>query len=105
MIDTFLKPTLKRIEDLIANGTDEGGKVLSNRRMTHDFVDDSATLVEDDDDDYASEFKLIMKLISIIQNSGHYIDEETNAVKLIKSIPAAPASNPNDPRRQVARQL
>ena len=67
IIDTFLKPTLKRIEDLMANGTDEDGKVLSNRGMTHEFcrrfsvirncLSGMTTLVEDDGDDYASEFK------------------------------------------------
>ena len=53
-----------------------------------------------------------MKLISIIQKSGQKLtnfdirDEETEAVKPIKSIPAGYCfSNPNDPRRQVARQL
>ncbi|CAI2164709.1 4841_t:CDS:10 [Funneliformis geosporum] len=100
IIDTFLKPTLKRIEDLMANGTDEDGKVLSNRGMTHELcrwfsvvrncLSGMTTLVEDDGDDDASEFK----------------DEETEAVKPIKSIPAGYCFlNPNDQRRQVARQL
>ncbi|CAG8443048.1 10173_t:CDS:10 [Funneliformis mosseae] len=100
IIDTFLKPTLKRIEDLMANGTDEDGKVLSNRGITHEFcrwfsvvrncLSGMTTLVEDDGDDDASEFK----------------DEETEAVKPTISIPAGYCFlNLNDKRRQIARQL
>jgi hypothetical protein len=67
IIDIFLKPTLNRIEDLMINKTDENGKVLSNRELTHEFcrrfsvvrncLSGMTTLVEDDGDDNISEFK------------------------------------------------
>ncbi|RGB33631.1 hypothetical protein C1646_815894 [Rhizophagus diaphanus] len=100
IIDIFLKPTLSRIEDLMTNKTDENGKVLSNRELTHEFcrrfsvvrncLSGMTTLVEDDGDDDISEFK----------------DEETEAVRPTKSLPAGYCfSDSNDPRRQGARKL
>ncbi|CAG8556307.1 650_t:CDS:10, partial [Racocetra fulgida] len=91
ILEIFLLPTLKRIQDLMNSGTDEEGKVLSNREMTHEFcrrlsivrncVGGMTTLVEDD-------------------------DCETEAVLPIKSIPVGYCFlDPNDPRRQTARRL
>ena len=67
IIDIFLKPTLNRIEDLMTNGTDEYGKVLNNRELSHEFcrrfsvvrncLSGMTTFVDDDGDDEPSEFK------------------------------------------------
>ncbi|CAG8548665.1 30916_t:CDS:10 [Gigaspora margarita] len=100
ILEIFLLPALKRIQDLMDSGTDEEGKALSNREMTHEFcrrlsivrncLGGMTTLVEDDGDIETSDYK----------------DCETEAVLPIKSIPVGYCfSDPNDPRRHTARKL
>ncbi|CAG8434329.1 1354_t:CDS:10 [Diversispora eburnea] len=100
LLDNFLRPTIERIQNLMDNGTDEDGKVLSNREMTHEFcrrlsiirncLSGMTTLVEDDGDVEISDYK----------------DDETEAVHPTKSIPSGYCfTDPNDPRRKIVRQM
>lgn len=67
ILDNFLRPTIQRIQNLMDSGTDEDGKVLSNREMTHEFcrrlsiirncLSGMTTLVEDDGEAEISDYK------------------------------------------------
>ncbi|CAG8478849.1 9710_t:CDS:10, partial [Acaulospora colombiana] len=100
ILDTFLRPTIQKIQNLMDHGTDENGKVLNNREMTHEFcrhlsvvrncLSGMTTLVEDDGDIEATD----------------YIDDESESVSPTKGLYVGYCFiDPKDPRREISRQL
>jgi hypothetical protein len=67
IIGVFLRPAMKHLRELMANGKDEQGRVLGSRELTHEFcrklsvirnfVSGIVTFVEDDGDVESSDFK------------------------------------------------
>ncbi|KAG9300251.1 hypothetical protein G9A89_011324 [Geosiphon pyriformis] len=102
LLNLFLQPAIETCQNLIATGTDKNGKSLSNREISVEFcrqlsvirncLHGTTTLVEDDGD------------ISI----SDYSNQENEPFHIIANsalLAGYCLTNPNDPRREVVRQL
>ena len=69
LLDNFLKPSITRLKELMATGTDEEGKPLGTREMSNEFcrhlsivrncLTGTNTMVYDDGDNSLSEFRYV----------------------------------------------